>query len=380
MKRSIAAGVVAVALLCVGAAPASAGSKAQQRLALALDELIEVKGGPPGASVVLRRGNRERYLRAGVADLETGEPFRRNKYMRLASTSKAFSGAVALSLVDAGRLSLDDTIASRLPSLPAAWGPVTLRQALSHTGGLPSFTKDPGYLQFFSANLQDASVTIPQLIDFVADEPLDYPPGTAYAYSNTDNLVVALFAEAATGKTYDQLLAELVFDPLGLQRTALPNDSVVPAPRINGYDVNPTQDLTECCAMSFVSASGGLYSTPRELTRFVRGYAGGELFDGATRAAQFAFIPGAGSEPPGPGKNSGGLALFRYRTRCGTVFGHTGNFPGYTQFTASTRSGKRSLSFSVNRQLAPDAAGVDAPAAFKVLRRDYALAVCALLR
>ena len=40
------------------------------------------------------------------------------------------------------------------------------------------------------------------------------------------------------------------------------------------------------------------------------------------------------SEPPGPGKNSAGLGIFRYETRCGTVWGHTGNYPGYTQFAA----------------------------------------------
>jgi D-alanyl-D-alanine carboxypeptidase len=140
------------------------------------------------------------------------------------------------------------------------------------------------------------------------------------------------------------------------------------------------EDVTECCSIAFVSASGGIYSTPHDLTRFTRGYVGGELFGAATRAAQFSFREGAGSEPPGPGKESGGLALFRYETRCGTVFGHTGNFPGYAQFTAATRNGKRAVTVSVNRQLAPDAPGPKAPQAFKTLHRDYTRAVCALLK
>ena len=57
-----------------------------------------------------------------------------------------------------------------------------------------------------------------------------------------------------------------------------------------------------------------------------------------------------------------------------------GNFPGYAQFTGTTRNGKRALRVSVNRQLAPDAPGIKAPEAFKVLHRDYTLAVCALLK
>ena len=54
----------------------------------------------------------------------------------------------------------------------------------------------------------------------------------------------------------------------------------------------------------------------------------------------------------GRASNSGGLAIFRYQTRCGTVFGHTGNFPGYTQFAAGTPDGgERSVTVSVNGQI-----------------------------
>ena len=81
--------------------------------------------------------------------------------------------------------------------------------------------------------------------------------------------------------------------------------------------------------MSVVWASGAMVSTPFELNRFIRAYASGRLFGAATHSQQLRFVPGS-SEPPGPGTNAAGLGIFRYRTRCGTVFGHTGNFPGYT--------------------------------------------------
>ena len=130
--------------------------------------------------------------------------------------------------------------------------------------------------------------------------------------------------------------------------------------------------------MAFVSASGGLYSTPFELATFMRAYAGGQMFGAAVRREQRTTVPGAGSEPPGPGEQSAGLAVFKYETRCGTVFGHTGNFPGYTQFAASNRRGTKSVAVSVNRQLAPDAPGIKAPEAFVELRKLYEQAVCAM--
>jgi D-alanyl-D-alanine carboxypeptidase len=373
--------LLSLLILGVLAAPAAAAAgdrPLERRLERSLRDVVNGPGGPPGASALLRHRGKEKFITVGVADVDSGRPFRRNQHMRIASTSKAFSGAVALSLVDQGVLALNDTIAEHLPSL-TKWGTVTLRQLLGHTGGVPSYTKDPGFLTYFVEHIQDTDVTKEQLVAFVADEDLEFTPGTSYEYSNTDNIVIAMMAEAATGMTYNELLAEEVFDPLGLRETGLRNDSILPGPKIRGYDVSPIDDLTSCCSMAFVSASGGLYSTPHELTRFTRRYVGGALFGGAVRRKQFQFVPGGRSEPPGPGPNAAGLAVFRYRTNCGTVFGHTGNFPGYTQFTASTKNGKRSVTVSANRQLDPAAPGVDAPEAFIRLRSSFRSAVCAAL-
>jgi hypothetical protein len=93
-----------------------------------------------------------------------------------------------------------------------------------------------------------------------------------------------------------------------------------------------------------------------------------------TRAAQFKFVAGH-SEPPGPGRNSVGLAIFRYQTRCGTVYGHTGNTAGYTQFIAASSNGARSAVVSISAQINPS---VDR-ARFKELQDLYTLAVCAAL-
>lgn len=108
----------------------------------------------------------------------------------------------------------------------------------------------------------------------------------------------------------------------------------------------------------------------------MRGYVGGALIDQKTRAAQFQFQQGGKSEPPGPGVNSAGLGLFRYETTCGTVYGHTGNTAGYTQFIAATADGRRSVVVSINGQITPERD----EERFAELRRIYELAVCAVLR
>jgi D-alanyl-D-alanine carboxypeptidase len=147
---------------------------------------------------------------------------------------------------------------------------------------------------------------------------------------------------------------------------------------VHGYDVpalGPPEDLSEVMAAGWAWASGGMVSTPTELNRFIRGYVGGKFFDTATQNAQRVVIPGGSSEPPGPGVNAAGLGIFRYTTRCGTVFGHTGNFFGYTDFMAASPDGTRSVVVTASEQLRP----VLNDKVFAALRRAEVLAVCAAL-
>jgi D-alanyl-D-alanine carboxypeptidase len=118
-----------------------------------------------------------------------------------------------------------------------------------------------------------------------------------------------------------------------------------------------------------------MQSTPTELGRFIRGYVSGRLFGRALRRQQRRWVDGH-SEPIGPGTNSAGLALFRYRVGCGTVYGHTGNFVGYTQFAAASSDGRRSATVSANTRVVQGPSGNPA---FRALRRAFARAACAAL-
>ncbi len=91
-------------------------------------------------------------------------------------------------------------------------------------------------------------------------------------------------------------------------------------------------------------------------------------------AAQFAFRSGS-SDPPGPGRNAAGLAIFRYQTRCGTVYGYTAASGGFTQFAAATASGDRSVVVSVNEQITQRVRAARAGQ----LRQIFTLAACAAL-
>jgi len=84
----------------------------------ALKELVAMEGGPPGVIAVVQRGQHRKVHTFGVRNIKGGLPIRVDDRMRIASVAKAFSGAVALSLVSKGALSLNDTIGELLSDLP----------------------------------------------------------------------------------------------------------------------------------------------------------------------------------------------------------------------------------------------------------------------
>jgi D-alanyl-D-alanine carboxypeptidase len=344
-----------------------------------MQAIVAADGGPPGISAVVQRGMRRRLLTAGSAARGASDPIRINDHMRIASVTKAFTGAVVLRLVRRDKLKLGDTVAKVRPDLPPAWGAITVRQLLYHTSGLPNYTESKGFQAYFPTHLKDY-LSPEQILDFVRNEPLNFPPGSDYRYSNTDNIVLGLMAESAASQPFSLLLQRLVLRPLGLTETSFPSGLEIPEPFVRGYIYDgpgaPLVDVSEELSPSGTWAAGAIISTPADLNSFIRAWGAGRFLGPRLRRAQTRFIEGAPGQPAGPGDNSGGLALYRYETRCGTVFGHTGNFPGYTQFIASSPDGSRSTVVSANEQIERE---TGAPGLFEPLRGIYADAACAAL-
>jgi D-alanyl-D-alanine carboxypeptidase len=340
----------------------------------ALAGLVATRGGPPGAIAVLQHGDATSVLTAGSAVAGTSTPLQATDHVRIASVAKAFSGAVALGLVAQGKLSLDDTIGRVLPTLPKAWASATLAELLQHTSGVPDFSKSPAFQQAVNGSPHSAPPP-QQLLSYVASDPLKFAPGSRYEYSNSDNVIVALMTQAVTGQPYDAVLSQVVTQPLGLAQTSLPTTAAMPDPFVHGYAPQPPanpEDVSQVLAPGWAWASGGIVSTPSDANRFVRAYVRGATTDMAIRRRQFLFVNG-NSEPPGPGVNAAGLAIFRYNTSCGTVYGHTGNTPGYTQFIAASANGARSVSVTVSAQITT----TTNESLFSQLRHVFELGVCA---
>ena len=374
----------AILVLWVAALPssASAGAKrADARLDRELRQLVSIPEGPPGAAVVIQRDGKLKLHSAGTGTAGARDPIALRDHMRIASVTKAFTDAVVLRLVEKRRLALSTTIGQLRPDLPAAWRSVTVRQLLYHTSGVPDYTKTPAFSQLLATNPK-GYLSPQQMIGLVAGDPLVFPPGSQYEYSNTDNLVLGLMAETATGTPFGALLTRLVFKPLHLTDTGFPIDPALPQPFVHGYIYDapgqPPEDLSEEISPSGAWASGAIVSSPRDLNRFARAWANGLLKTKRVERARKAFLPPPSpGDPPGPGQNRSGLGLYRYKTGCGVVVGHSGNFPGYTQLIAASPDGRRSLVVTANQALSTPSTGPQE--VFAQLQQVYERAVCAAL-
>ena len=132
----------------------------------AATELAAKTDGPPGVIVVIQRRNDRRMISAGVADLQTGARLRVDDHMRLASVSKAFNGATALSLVTRQVLSLEDTVGKWRPELRREWASITLRQLLNHTSGIRDYSKEKAFIDALLASLLVAPSPV-QLLSYI---------------------------------------------------------------------------------------------------------------------------------------------------------------------------------------------------------------------
>ena len=371
---AVASVVVLVGLLVAPSAPAKFRGAPNSKLQKQLTAIVESPAGPPGISVLIDRGKHTEFLQAGTADVGNRRPPTPFEAFRIASVSKGFNAYLAAKLIDNGALSPDTTLREKIPGvLPAAEG-VKLRELLQHTSGLADYIRAPTFVEQLIADPARYFSPI-QLTEFVRNEPLEFAPGSKYHYSDTDNVAAGLIEEEASGLSYDQLLQRRIFGPLKMRDSSLPVTTKMPRPFMHGYDVAPgekPEDVSELINPAGAWASGGIVSTPLDMARFARRYVPTVL---ATAPIEGPFYLGS-SSPPGPGKNFAGLGLFRYVTGCGTVYGHTGSFPGYRILVAATSDGRRSVVFVANSQIVP---GQGSQRISKEITKAQARAVCRAL-
>ncbi|HEY4292213.1 serine hydrolase domain-containing protein [Luteibacter sp.] len=250
-------------------------------------------GHGPGASLLVVRDGVPLVRRGyGFADLEKRVPASPQTDYRLASVSKQFTAAAILLLAQDGKLSLDDRARKWLPELPAVADAITIKELLSHQGGLVDYE-----------DVMPADTTVPlrdkDVLDLMAKtDRLYFAPGTSYRYSNGGYAMLALIVQKASGKTFQDFLRERIFLPLGMTGTLAYVKEGPPVPnRAYGYSEDGGHWVrTDQSTTSSVLGDGGIYSSIDDMVRWDAALYDDRLLSESSRAA--AFTPHTRTDDP----------------------------------------------------------------------------------
>jgi D-alanyl-D-alanine carboxypeptidase len=346
------AGLAALAIAVPGTSRAATGPAVPPLNGQALGQAI---AGLPSsydtAALVTVGGSAGRWAgTSGLADLVAGVPARSGDEVRIGSISKTFIATVVLQLVAEHRISLDQPVQHYLPGLLRADDPpITIAELLNHTSGLGQAdgTVNAGDPAWFLANRLGTYSTA-ELLGSVLQQPLIFAPGTSQQYNGVNYIVLAMLIQRVTGHGYAQEIQQRILGPLGLHRTYVPAASpVMPGPYLHGYDsegAEPGAPLADISQQnpSLYGAQGAMISSTADLERFITALFRGELLPPAQLDDMFT-IPAVAS---GPFRY--GMGLLSYTLPNGvTVWGHTGETPGYATGVLATRDLTRTLAFAL---------------------------------
>jgi len=316
------------AMACLLASPARAAD-APPRLAPAVQPFVEA-GTLAGAVMLVAGPDKVLAVEsAGWADLAARRPMSADAVFWIASQSKPMTAAAFMVLVDEGRVRLDDPVEKYLPEfhgqmvqverddehalLRRPVHPITVREVLSHTSGLP----------FASAMEQPTLDGLPlrDAVGSYAMSPLQFQPGTKYQYSNAGINTAGRIIEVLSGMPYERFMSERLFQPLGMTETTFWPDEALSARIAKSYKPDAAKTALEATTISqlhyplsdhavrYPMPAGGLFSTAADTARFCRMILNGGTLDGR-RVLSEAAVRELTSRQTGPDlKDSYGLGF-----------------------------------------------------------------------
>lgn len=295
---------------------------------------------------------------AGVADVRTGRGPVAGARFRAGSVTKTFTAAVVLQLAAEGEVDLDSPVQRYLPGLlpagPGGFEPVSVRQLLNHTSGIPAGDGRETPFEEQYAHRFDG-VDPHALIAAAAAKGCEFRPGRKQHYQNIDYTVLAVLIEKLTGASYEEALSARILRPLGLRDTSVPGraQNRIPGPHHHGYQAvrrpgggSSLVDVTDWNS-SANWAAGDLMSTTADLERFTVALFGGKVVPKAQLEEMFTVPAVKDFESGEDAVHTAGMQ--RIVLPGGTVaYGKTGSRYGYSTVIGGTRDLSRTLVYSVN--------------------------------
>jgi len=329
MTRSTRRSVFPTALLLVLLAPSPiwAASRGADRpvvdgpVAVRIDSFMTAatEYGMAGTLLVEKDGKVILHQGYGIVDRgkRTGATTR-TPYL-LGSLSKQFTAAAVYKLESQGKLHLADSLSQWFPDAPADKRGITVDQLVHHTSGLP-------YLPH--GDLYD-SVSTDSVVRETLATPLDFVPGSRYAYSSPGYSLLAALVERASGSRFDDYVRRELFEPAGMTETGFADEgsrwnAAKRTPSYSSLEPDPDPPLYPAPFASRITGGGSVVSTCADLWKWEQALRSGRVFDAATTKKLFTPGPKVGTNA----SYAGGWIIARSQ-RNTTVIMHAGDIGGF---------------------------------------------------
>ena len=216
----------------------------------------------PGVSlVVIKNGEIVLAKGYGLANVEYQVPVKPETIFQSGSMGKQFTATAVMMLVEAGKLSLDDTLIKFFPDGPEAWRNITVRHLLTHTSGMGDYPQDFDLRRDYTED---------EMLQRIKAVPLAFQPGEKWSYSNLGYVTLGVLIHKVSGQFYGDFLQEHVFKPLGMSTARVISEADIVPNRAAGYRlvngelknqnwVSPTLNTT---------ADGALYLTVYDMAKW----------------------------------------------------------------------------------------------------------------
>ncbi len=304
--------VLRLILMLMGVGPFLAAAVAQQQVSPQQLETVfagEVHPGEPGLAALVKKEGRVVFEKGyGLRKLGADEAITPETDFRLASFTKQFTAMAIMLLVHDGKLQYDATLTELFPAFPAYGKNITVRNLLTHTGGLPDYEdlmdkeeKAHGPRWTPEHQIQDEEV----LALLEKETRGKFAPGTSWAYSNSGYVVLGLVVAKVSGTSYAEFLQQRIFSPLEMKDTVVyqKGKNEIRNRAFGHSRENGKLVLTDQSSTSATLGDGGVYSNLEDLSRWDDALANHTLL--SAQEMQPALTPvklADGREPHWPAK------------------------------------------------------------------------------
>jgi CubicO group peptidase (beta-lactamase class C family) len=263
-----------------------------------------------GSALVAENGQAILRKGYGEANMEWHIANTPDTRFRLGSITKQFTATLVMQLVEKGLIDLNAPVQRYLPDYPKV---VTIHQLLNHTSGIPGYTELPAFGRDARRPQKPA-----EFMKMFSGLELLFEPGTKFSYSNSGYFLLGVILEKVTGKPYEELLRERIFDPLGMKESGYDSTRPIVEKRAAGYDATLDGYFnTGYLDMGEPFAAGSLYSSVDDLLRWDQALYGEKILSAASKEKMFT-----------PGLSNYGYA-FTIHKGAVTTIEHGGGINGF---------------------------------------------------